>query len=91
MILGSGAPGRQRRFIMKYAHVSLRVCAHTHTGHACVSHHACWVYAGPLHGQSDTTQEDDEQDEKVKHLVGGQTLAEDTEPKHKHTHRCFLI
>lgn len=47
----------------------------------CGSHHAFRVYAGPLHSNADTVQQNEEENHMVKHLVRHQTLAKSTQPK----------
>lgn len=44
------------------------------------THSACGVDARPLHGDSDAVEEDDQQHNVVKHLVGDDLLADDPKP-----------
>jgi hypothetical protein len=62
-------------------------------GDACVcvvTHHAVWVYPRPLHGDGDAVEEDDDQNNVVKHLVGYDLIARHPKPG-KHTHTKLSI
>ena len=49
----------------------------------CFTHSTAGINPGPLHGNSDAVEEDDEKNHMVKHFVGDDLIANYTEPVRK--------
>lgn len=69
-------------------YLCVRVCLRACRVMCVVTHHAVWVYPRPLHGDGDAVEEDDDQNDVVKHLVGYYLIARHPKPG-KHTQ--FII